>query len=99
MDSMRDEDCHRFATVINRDKVLVPTNVSLNTKPKWDVYENNHFAMRKRLVGIFLRIANKVITRIRAGKRLKQIKNKFLAEKIFTKEDAKKWVLDDCKAA
>ena len=96
---MREEDCHRFATEINRDKVIVPTDVSLCTKPKWDVYENNHFAMRKRLVTIFLKVANKMITRIRAGKRLTKIKNKFQAEKIFTREDAKKWVLEDCKTA
>jgi len=45
--------------------------------PKWDVYENNHFAMRKRLVTIFLKVANKLIIRMRAGKRLIKLKGKF----------------------
>tara|TARA_B100000780_G_scaffold105642_1_gene73969 strand:+ start:79 stop:234 length:156 start_codon:yes stop_codon:yes gene_type:complete len=45
--------------------------------PKWDIYENNHFAMRKRLVTIFLKVANKLIIRMRAGKRLKSLKKKF----------------------
>lgn len=67
---MRTQDCHRFATEINRDKVVVPSVVDMDAAPKWDVYENNHFAMRKRLVAIFLKVANKQITRMRAGKRL-----------------------------
>jgi len=46
----------------------------LTAKPKWDSFENNHFAMRKRLVDIFLRNANKLICRLRAGKRLDAIK-------------------------
>ena len=56
---MRNEDVHRFATQVDRDKVVVPTEVNITAQPKWDVYENNHFAMRKRLVGIFLKVANK----------------------------------------
>jgi hypothetical protein len=37
-DRMRDEDCNRFSTVINSDKVVVPTNIDITKKPKWDVY-------------------------------------------------------------
>jgi hypothetical protein len=48
----------------------VPVVNELVSGPKWDVYENNHFAMRKRLVNIFLKVANKLIIRMRAGKRL-----------------------------
>jgi hypothetical protein len=33
--------------------------------------------MRKRLVGIFLKVANKQIIRMRAGKRLLKIKARF----------------------
>jgi len=56
---MRTKDTHRFSTEINSDKVVVPTDVNIVTLPKWDVFENNHFAMRKRLVDIFLKVANK----------------------------------------
>lgn len=73
---MREKDCHRFATEINSDKVVVPTDVKLAAKPTWNVYENNHFAMRRRLVAIFLKVTNKLIVRIRAGKRLILIKKK-----------------------
>ena len=58
---MRDEDCHRFETQLDADKVVVDTTAlsELTNKPKWDAFENNHFAMRRRLVSIFLRAANK----------------------------------------
>lgn len=56
---MRDEDLNRFSTVINSDKVVVPVDVDITKQPKWDVYQNNHFSMRKRLVEIFLKVVNK----------------------------------------
>lgn len=70
---MRERDCGRFDTVVDQDKVVVDTTASgeLTMKPKWDSFQNNHFAMRRRLVGIFLRVANKLISRLRAGKRLR----------------------------
>jgi len=72
---MRQDDCTRFETQINSDKVVVDitTPNDITAKPKWDAFENNHFAMRRRLVAIFLRASNKLISRIRAGKRLKKI--------------------------
>ena len=50
------KDCTRFATEVNSDKVVVPTEIKLSDHPKWNVYENNHFAMRRRLVSIFLKV-------------------------------------------
>jgi len=69
---MRDTDCNRFETQVDLDKVVVNTTTvtDITAKPKWDAFENNHFAMRRRLVSIFLRVSNKLICRIRAGKRL-----------------------------
>ena len=96
---MRDKDIHRFATEINSDKVCVPIDISLRDKPKWNVYENNHFAMRKRLVGIFLKVANKLIIRIRAGKRLVKIKHRIDQERVYNKEDMKRMVAEDWKTA
>jgi len=60
---MRATDTLRFATEINSDKVVVPTVIEITSQPKWDVYKNNHFTMGRRLVAIFLKVANKVITR------------------------------------
>lgn len=92
---MREKDVSRFATECNKDKVVVPIDVDLRDKPKWNVYENNHFAMRKRLVGIFLKVTNKLITRIRAGKRLLKIKNRIKAEGITSKADMQRLVAED----
>ena len=73
---MREEDCTRFGTEVDRDKVVVDTSAvtDIVAKPKWDAFENNHFAMRRRLVNIFLRVSNKLISRLRAGRRLKKLR-------------------------
>lgn len=67
--------------------------------PKWDNFENNHFAMRRRLVGILLKAANLLITRNRAGKRLSKIKLRLKQENVKTRADARRLVLDDWKSA
>ena len=61
-EDMRLNDVTRFSTEINADKVVVPTKLDMTSQPVWDVYENSQFAMRKRLVDIFLKVANKLIT-------------------------------------
>jgi hypothetical protein len=61
-EDMRINDVGRFSTEINADKVVIPTKLEMTSQPVWDVYENSQFAMRKRLVDIFLKVANKLIT-------------------------------------
>jgi len=96
---MRETDINRFASQFNKEKVMVPTDVAIRDKPKWNVYENNHFAMRKRLNEIFLKVGNKLITRIRAGKRLVKLKARILEEKVQSREDMKRMVSEDWKNA
>ena len=55
--------------------------------------------MRRRLVGIFLKVSNKVITRLRTGKRLEKIKNKLAEHNIRNRADCRKMVSEDCKNA
>ena len=98
-DRMRDEDCSRFGTVINSDKVVVPCEIDLSAKPKWDKYQNNHFSMRKRLVEIFLKVVNKQIIRMRAGKRLKAIKKRLQDEQVYNRADCRRMVIEDWKTA
>jgi len=73
---MRERDAHRFVTEVDSDKVVVDihSRTDIVARPKWDAFENNHFAMRRRLVAIFLKVANLFISRLRAGKRLTKIK-------------------------
>lgn len=73
--------------------------MKLPNAPRWDNFENNHFAMRRRLVGIWLRAANLLITRNRAGKRLTKIKLRLKAENVRTRADARRLVIEDWKAA
>ena len=76
----------------DEDRVVVDVQMDLAEKPKWDTFENNHFAMRRRLVHIFLKVSNKLITRMRAGKRLAKIKGRLANEGVRSKEDAKRMV-------
>ena len=65
--------------------------------PKWDKFENNHFAMRRRLVYIFLRVANTMICRIRAGKRLEKMKIFIESNGIRNREEMRIKVNEDFK--
>lgn len=98
-DHMRTQDCQRFQTEFDSDKVVVETSVygELEQKPKWDAFENNHFAMRRRLVSIFLRNANKLICRLRAGRRLSKLRKWIDAHGIRTREDMRQKVAEDFK--
>jgi len=55
--------------------------------------------MRKRSRDIFLRITNKLMTRLRAGRRLAKIKSKLKADGIRSRDDAKRMVEEDWKTA
>lgn len=91
-EEMRMRDISRFFPAIDEDRVVVDVKIDLAEKPKWDTFENNHFAMRRRLVHIFLKVSNKLITRMRAGKRLAKIKGRLADEGVKSKEDAKRMV-------
>lgn len=97
--TMRSQDCSRFQTEVDRDKVVVKTSVQgeLAARPKWDAFENNHFAMRRRLVSIFLRNANKLICRLRAGRRLAKLRSWIDSNGIRTREDMRTKVAEDFK--
>lgn len=79
--------------------MVVDTDLELVDKPKWDAFENNHFAMRRRLVALFLKASNKLITRMRAGKRLAKIKSRLTDEGVKSRDDAKRMVAEDWKTA
>ena len=50
---MWEKDISRFAPAIDEDRVVVPVDIDLSEKPKWDALESNVFTLRKRLVGVF----------------------------------------------
>jgi len=77
--------------------VDINANKDILARPKWDAFENNHFAMRRRLVAIFLKVANLFISRLRAGKRLTKIKSWIQNNGIKNREDMMKKVAEDYK--
>jgi hypothetical protein len=81
--------------------VVVPISASkeINARPKWDAFQNNHFAMRRRLVNIFLRVSNKLICRLRAGKRLAKLKYWIEGNGIRNRADMRAKVAEDWKIA
>lgn len=81
------------------NKVVVPIEQVLEARPNWDEFQNSHTAMRKRTRDIFLRIANKLMTRLRAGRRLAKIKQRLKADGIKNREDAKRMVQEDWRTA
>ena len=98
---MRNQDCTRFSTSLDRDKVVVDTNAAstIIEKPKWDAFENNHFAMRRRLVNIFLRVANKVMCRLRAGRRLTKLRAWIEQNNVRSRDEMRAKVTEDFKTA
>lgn len=79
--------------------MVIDTDIQLTDKPKWDAFENNHFAMRRRLVNILLKVSNRLIIRMRAAKRLLKIKERLNNENVKSRADAKKMVSEDWKRA
>jgi len=55
--------------------------------------------MRRRLVGIWLRATNLLITRTRAGKRLAKIKWRLKTEGVRNRVDCRRFVIEDWKNA
>jgi len=55
--------------------------------------------MRRRLVNIFLRVSNKLISRLRAGKRLAKLKYWIQGNGIKNRADMKVMVAEDWKIA
>ena len=96
---MRNRDVSRFGPAYDQDRVVVDIDVKLQNPPKWDNFENNHFAMRRRLVGIWLKAANLLIIRNRAGKRLTKIKYRLKQENVRNRQDARRMVIEDWKNA
>lgn len=98
---MRRQDRERYKTEADLDKVVVDTTAAKDilVTPKWDKFENNHFAMRRRLVYIFLKVSSTLICRIRAGKRLTKMKAWIQANNIRNREDMRIKVQEDFKRA
>ena len=95
----RETDITRYSTDVDNDAAVIDTDLPLEKKPQWDIYQNNHFALRKRCLGILLRCVNKLVIRHRAGKRLRMLRERLRSEQVKTKEDAQRMVREDWKTS
>lgn len=73
---MKDKDVGRFSIIIDGDKVVVDTDIPIETLPNWDIYKNSHFTLRRRCLEKFLKAMEKLLVRKRVAKRLILLKNK-----------------------
>ncbi len=98
---LRECDINRYKPEVDKDFVVVDTSIGkeLHDQPKWDKFDNNHFALRRRLVQIFLKVTNKLICSMRAGRRLTKIKYWIQGNKIKTRADMERKVAEDFKRA
>ena len=74
---MRGQDVSRFEPEFNKDFVVLEQTIvdQITATPAWNKLKNNPFTSRRRMMGILLRAATKVLVRYRAAKRLKKIKD------------------------
>jgi hypothetical protein len=87
----------KYITEADTDRVIVDTNLPMELKPQLDLYQNNHFELRKRCLNLMLKYINQMVIRQRAGKRLMQIKNKLKEQHMNVNEEDKHIVFNDWK--
>ena len=79
----KDEDRDRIRINAKNRGCIKDLEREIFVKPKWDVYKNDQFSLRQRYMDLFLKAANTILTRIRADKRLRLIKQKFEEATIY----------------
>lgn len=92
-------DNTRYTTETDTDRVVVDTDLPMELNPQLDLYQNNHFELRKRCLDLMLKYVNQMVIRQRAGKRLMQIKNKLKDQTLHVHDESKEIVFTDWKFA
>jgi hypothetical protein len=87
----------RYITETDNDRVVVDTDIHMDTNIQFDLYQNNHFELRKRCVNLFLKCVNQLIIRQRAGKRLILLKNYFKEQSSNLKAGSQDLAFDEWK--
>lgn len=87
----------RYVTETDNDRVIVDTDIPINMNPQLDLYQNNHFELRKRCLNLMLKYVNQMVIRQRAGKRLMQLKNKLKEQSSNMKGNEQDFTYGDWK--
>ena len=96
---IRKKDVLRNVYEADADKSIVPIDFVPDSPPTWNAYQNDEFSLRQLPLSRFVRAASTVITRLRADKRISQIKSMLSKHKVFTRSDARDFVILDWKQA
>lgn len=51
----REKDLNRFWLQTDVERCAIENDLKLDAKPNWDIYKNNHFALWKWCIDIFLK--------------------------------------------
>jgi len=95
--NMQRFDNTRYTTETDTDMVIVDTDLPMELQPQLDLYQNNHFELRKRCLDLMLKYINQMVIRQRAGKRLMQLKNKLKEQNLDSHTEIKDIVFTDWK--
>ena len=93
--NMRKNDISRNIHEADLDKSIIPVEFVPETVPTWNSYQNDEFSLRQLPLTRFVRAATIIITRLRADKRILQIKNTFAKYNVKTRAEAKEFVAFD----
>lgn len=88
----------RYQSEFNNDRAVVDSDMAIKN-PNWDIYKNNHFALRKRCLNVLLKFVNRMVIRHRAGKRLAKLKERLKDESVRNTDDAQRMIAEDWKTA
>lgn len=96
---IRKKDLARNVHETDADKSIVPVDFAPLSLPTWNAYQNDEFSLRQLPLNRFVRAASTIITRLRADKRIGQIKAMLSKHNVTTRSEARDFVILDWKQA
>jgi len=96
---LRERDCIRNSYCLDSDKVVYNVNSIPQVKPSWNSYQNDEFTLRQLPLKKLVKAASVVMTRNRASKRLRMLKERLNKHRVHSKEDAVNFVTWDWNQA
>lgn len=73
----KENDLHRYGPVSNNERVIVPSDLKVETNCKWNILGNDLFSLRQRNLNNLVKMSTTILTRIRVAHRLSKLKARF----------------------
>jgi hypothetical protein len=97
--NIRKKDIGRNSHDIDADKSIIPVEFVPENGPSWNAYQNDEFSLRQLPLQKFVKAASTIIARLRADKRISQIKSTLDKNNVKTRAQAREFVMQDWKHA